>query len=563
MVQLPFLKPLRPETPSERDAYVQVALLAGVEDVFDPDLLWMPHHAFRWGSRGLKGVIDAMGSRVGEREHVPFSVQLELPADKVERDRRIGGRNCEELQTALEQRHARDFRDRLPDGLMPRYAIAAATDLRPGQVRVRLGPAIYVPDADELPAWKVQVCRDGVMWNASGPILLSEHQRLSILAGSVDRGSQVLPVWPFRADCGLVLLNLPGQDRLDLSSEPLGALEVTWNEILQCHVVREAGAPAGEGAESPCLYVKATRLQAVSLPDTPSRSQALQRPVKATRLPPAAVAAGRAEPALQPDTVDTPDSSLLADAPTMVAQMPGEPPSGQADEPGPSSSVLDDAPTLLALRPARHATLSLEGLAVQRPSLFAAAGVRGVEWGLDAAGGVVAPRSAAAGLRFTVDARDDVHVATAAGMRRLLPGEALPLKGGQYILRLESLPPPLDTHYVGWLKLPLGHPARIAHGQSVGVGRQLEALAPLRPLAGPGFLLADPGVGGDRMGLSRRHFELLPDSHGLRVTAFGNARLAHLDERMAYVAEVNADAPATLADGHCLVVGHYVWRYSA
>jgi hypothetical protein len=61
-----------------------------------------------------------------------------------------------------------------------------------------------VPEADELPAWKVQVSRDGVMWDAVCPILLSEHQRLSILAGSMQRGSKVLAEWPFHGDKGLV-----------------------------------------------------------------------------------------------------------------------------------------------------------------------------------------------------------------------------------------------------------------------------------------------------------------------------------------------------------------------
>jgi len=538
---------------------------------------------------------------------VPVSVVLELPAEKLERDRRIGGQLTHELASVLTQRHNRDFKDSLPDGMQPRYAVHAARDVPAGHVRVRLGPAIHVPQQGEVAVWKLQTSLDGVVWDAAAPILLTEQQRLFILSGSVEHGSQVCAHWPFDPKLGLVLLNLPGESRLDVSSEPLGNLAIGWNDATDCHVVRIPDA----GPEGPCLYLRASRLQPVALPDLPSRSQVhvLEPPPRqqtmaraaaedlgrqavfirsahsTVRMDPVLAAVQQESPgsAATPDSVPTPTTADtpvpevsssadptathaaqvsdrsdlgagidLGDAPTLVAGLPARAPIG-----------LDDTPTLWAVRPVLYATLSLEGLAVQRPSLFAEAGVRGVQWGLDAAGGVVAPQSPACALRFSVSEQDELRVATAVGSRVLAVGEAVPLKGGDIVLRLQALPAPLTENYLGWLHLPLGRPARIEHGKSVGVGRQLESLKALQPLAGNGFLTDVPGTSGDRMGLSRRHFELQATADGLVVRPLGANTVAHLDEHMHFVATVTAEQPALLASGQCLLVGHYVWRFNA
>lgn len=605
MVSLPFMKPAAPELEAARDAYVHTTLLSGLDDVFNPDLMWASPTAFRWGNRSLKSVIDSMRCRHGAGELVPVSVVLELPAEKVERDRRIGGQLTHELISALTQRHQSDFGESMPPGMQPRYAVHAAHDVPAGHIRVRLGPAIHVPQAGEAAVWKVQTSLDGVVWDAAPPVLLTQHQRLFILSGSLAQGSQVCPQWPFEPQLGLVLLNLPDESRLDLSAEPLGRLAIGWNDAADCHVVRQPGT----GADGPCLYLRATRLQPLALPKLPSRSDAVA-PAQTTRQPevksPAAMrplampvtptamaklakrlepfldgvlgssAEGAVAPPTQPPEADlrsmpapqldeldpagdttagaaaTPTPCALQDGPTMMAVLPQH-----------TVPALDDAPTMLAVCPVPSASLSLEGLAVQRPSLFAAAGVRGVQWGLDASGGVVAPQSKACLLRFSVSGNDELRVATAAGSRLLAVGDAVPLKGGEIVLRLQALPDPLGGVYLGWLRLPLGQPARIAYGSCVGVGRQLQQLKPLQPLAGTGFLSDVPDTSGDRMGLSRQHFELQATAEGLVVRVLGNNSVAHLNEHMQFVATVTAEQPALLANGHCLVVGHYVWRFNA
>lgn len=552
--------------PLPGDGYVHTTLMSGLSDVFSPDALWSPAKVMSWGQRGLKGLVEAMSFRHGAGEQVPTSVILELPADKVEWDRRIGGQLTSELVAALVQRHSSAFGDRMPKGVAPRYAVLSARDVPAGHVRVRMGPAIHVPQAGEPAVWKLQTSLDGVVWDATPPALLTETQRLFILAGSVAHGSQVCPQWPFAPHLGLVVLNQPGESRLDLSAEPLGGLHIGHNEAAGCYVLHEASGLGGAAGtdDGPCLYLRTTRLVPLALPDLPSRSgmgQSVQPPVP--RVQPVALSE---LPASLPGVMPLP--SLVApqledageeDAPTLVAT-PAQRPAPDAEPQ--TEAEPDDAPTLFAVRVVPSATLTLEGLALQRPSQFSAAGVKGVQWGLDASGGVVAPAAPACVLRFAVDATDTVSVSTAAGQRKLVAGDAVPLKGGSIVLRLQALPEPLGEFYIGWLQLPLGQPVRLAHGLSVGVGRQLESLKPLQPLAGPGFLTDVPATSGDRMGLSRRHFELQASPEGLVVRALGTSTVAHLDAQMRHMATITAEKPALLADGHCMVVGHYVWRFN-
>lgn len=598
----------------ERDIYVFSADIDGLDDMRDPDLLWDQRRILR-ATRGqacLKQTLDAMRYRHAGKLVAPASVELEISAETVERDRRFGGQLVDDMLRVFTRKHAECFGDALPDGLQPRYTVRPSYDVQAGQMRIRTGPAIHVPQADERIVWKVQTCLDGVMWDAAPPVLLTERQRLSIIAGALNNASYLCSHWPFDPQDGLVLLNLPGESRLDISSEPLGHLSVGWNDAVDCYVVRSPD-PALSDA---CLYLRATRLVPVTLPDLPSRHddhsarEAGYRPPAAAPamgaspirvVPPASAApqqpkltaqpgvsasarhqaGARLEPVLMP--VVPPASTVVpvaalpvaTTAPDLPADSPEDSPRDAAapddqgtllaerPRPMPLQFAADDEFTLLASVPVPQASLVLEGLALQRPSQFASAGVRGLQWGVDAAGGVVAPNAAGALVRFTVDAHDHLHVATAGGSRELRQGEAVPLKGSDLVLRVQPLPQPLPALYAGWMPLPLGAPARLAQGRRLAVGRNLECLRPLQPLAGPGFLPDAPRASGDRMGLSRQHFELEASDQGLLVRPLGANTVAHLDAHMQFVATATADHPALLNDGDCLVVGHYVWRFSA
>lgn len=530
--------PSKPTTSG--NAYVCNVLLPEVGDLARPDDVWEEKH---WGQRsGIKAVVEQLGYRQGSRHWVSASVELVLPAQTVQHDRRLGGQLASTLAQALTELHNRDFRHRLPDGLQTaRYTVRDAADLAPGHARIRLGPAIHVRHEGEASAWAIEVSTDGLIWRTTAE--LAEQQRLFILAATETLGTLALPEWPFSHDSSLVILNHPGEAELEFSAEPLDSLRVSYRSDLGCHQVQ----PPDAGPDAPRLYLKATRLKALTIPTEP-----VQHPHAL-----AAATAPRRDPVLgSPDSpvppVPTAPPVPDDDIPTLVHRNPE--PAG------------DNAPTLYgstkAAAPA--SALILEGLALQRPSAFAGAGVRAVQWAVDAQGAVVPSDAPSGQLRFTVSEDDTVRVSTAAGTREVRAGDALPC--GDQVLRLEALPRELMRAYLGWLKLPLGRAVRLPEGNTVCVGRQLQTLKPLRPLAGPGFLAGPsdaPPLSGDRMGLSRQHLELCDSPDGLTVRTLGQATTAHLDANMNFLGMLDANHPALLQAGHCLVIGHYVWRYKA
>lgn len=564
------------------NAYVRTVLINDIGDLALPDDVWEEKH---WGRRaGLKSVVESQGYRQGSQRWVAASVELELPAETVHHDRRLGGELTSRLARELVALHNHSFLARLPEGLgTARYLVRDAGDLAAGQARVRLGPAVHVKAEGERLAWRVELSADGCIWSELPPLHIPEQQRLFILAGGREFGSQVCRAWPFAAHAGLVMLNHPGEAELEFSSEPLDLLYITHRPDLDCHVVQAKDA----GPDAPRLFVRAVRLVPVAAPTcaaspaTPYQATESDLPlVGATDDPnPTARALARGtlpqrrEPTLEPlpptNATSAPASSASAtsgtsaadDAPTLVQ--------GRA-APQACPGIPDDcdAPTLYKANvvPPPCTTLVLEGLALQRPSRFAVSGVLGLKWGVDAQGTVLAADAPSRQLRFTVDAADQVHLATAAGQRAVAVGEALPLPGSDAVLRLLPLPSELSESHLGWLKLPPGRAVRLPHGSTLAVGRQLPANAELQPLAGTGFLsgVGDvPHAGGDRMGLSRRHLDLQASADGLRVLPHGNARVAHLDASMAFVEMADATRPALLAPGDCVVVGHYVWRLVA
>ncbi len=605
---LTFLKSTLPgdvaEVPAVADPqpspYVRTVVLEGLEEIGNPEAIWAQPRAFGFGLKPprLRQVVDEAAFRMGGQALVPDSVVVELAAETVERDRRIGGQLGRELAQGLADLHAADFGNRLPPNKMPRYRIQPATDLPPGRLRVRLGPAIHVPQPTESLAWRVEMSLDGMVWDATPALELPEFQRLFILSGSAAHGSQVCPLWPFSPTLGLAMLNEPGAGKLELSAEPLNTLAIQYNAQGGWYVVRQAGG----GANGPCLYLKVTRLKAEPhpravedtlgdsgtkrgrphsfAPQVPLPPQAPSQPVLTEPLPAAAVAmspkaaapsasglGGRVEPVLDavpagvpgrvvppvpPTALRTPAPASLDDAPTLIA-----PRAVARAAPG----SIDDAPTLLATRPVPTARLVLQGLAVQRPSLFSTEGVTGLHWGLSATGQVVLPNSSQAVLRFEVTGQDVLMVHTRAGSRPLALGDVVPLPGGERVVQLQAVPEALADLYLGWLSLPVPVEARLVHGQPCTVGRQTDALRPLRPLSEKGFLPGLADAGGDRMGLSRQHVELQASPEGLRVNSLSQAPLMHLDDKMLPLGKVEPGRPALVVRGQHLVLGHYVWRY--
>jgi len=566
--------------------YVRTITINGVDDVFDHDALWALPRA--WGSdkSRLKGILSNSESRVGSRIQVLSSIVLELPCKAVERDRRIAsGLQTEDLIRQLAKRHSNDFKDQTPSSeTQPRYSVHAASDLADNQVRVRVGYAIYVPNPDEPVVWKIQTSTDGIIWDGATPSFLSERQRLFILGGHPDYSSQVCSNWPFPSEVGLVILNDIGKDKLDFSAEPFGSLHIDYDEPSGCYSV---SSKVTDTDPSVRLYLRATRLLPVCVPPVISRhEQAQTQAITHTNIRTAEVVLAapiakteKIEPTFESQVSEnyraTTDAAIALTPNT--EQAPGAPESEPDDIATEDLELTFHASTMAKMdiseqdsddktyvfkKPVHQASISLEGLAIQRPSMFQAEGVRGLQWGLDKNGGVVSPQSPASVMVFAVASNDAISIQTRSGKRLVEDGEILPLPNG-VMIDIAALPQPLAEAYLGWMKLPLGNSQPLETGRVLGVGRHLNALAPLRAFSGKGFLGDGKDSGGDRMGLSRRHFELQVGPDGLLVRALGTNTVGHLDKNMAFVATISADKPSVLKDGHRLVVGHYVWRFDA
>lgn len=612
------------DSAERRNLYVQSAMLKGPGGLSLVDEFWEPATLFKFASKsGLKQVVASAAYSNGSKLLVPHHVLVELPDETLAHDRRTGGHMVAEMAHTLGELHQRDFSHNLPEGAHASYRVVAASDLAPGTVRVRLGPAIYVPQPDDQAAWQVQLSVDGADWDALPPIHLHVDQRLFILSGSADHGSQTCPDWPFPAHVGLVLLNLPEEHQLDFSAEPLRSLEITRHPQGDWTVIRQPGS----GPAAPCLYLRATRLSAprqrmLQPLDRAFCREAVNAPA-AMHVEPslggskqlAGMDKQRVEPTLeqtlaptQPEVakppVDTggPEASLTIPLPSQVPQVQvsaeffeNEPGLRTALSPVPAHSPLmsadasltadnaptlmaslrptqgraretaplrpDDAPTLMAVTPMLTARLALVGLALQRPSMFVADGAQGLRWGLEATGHVVPAEAVTAQHRLELTVNDELRLLVRSGPRGLKIGEALPLLGGQAMTRLHTLPEAMSERYIGWLSLPPVVEARIQQGRPLTVGRLSEAFRSLRPLAAPGFLQALPTETGDRMGLSREHAELTLTADGLNVRGLGQANLVHLGHDMRLLGLVTATQSATLTPGQHLLFSHYVWRF--
>lgn len=493
----------------------------------------------------LRSVVEGAAFSNGSEKTVPSSVLLELPETVFAQDLRTGGGFVAAMTSQLAELHQRDLADRMPKGTQARYQVTAAPGLSTHQMRVRLGPAIYVPEPNETCAWRVELSLDGTDWESLAPVKIFEGQRLFILSGSVNHGSQVCANWPFDAHVGLVMLNQLGQDKLDLSAEPLPSLEVVDYPKMGWMVVRKPGADT----DSACLYVKTTRLQTTQRPAVDKQVTSAPLPVPQSPSRKLDHARTHVEPVLGavPSVPAKPEPAPVGDDAPTIYQDRKSPPN------------IDDSPTFVARTPRRTARMTLRGLAVQRLSRYASEGVQGLQWALDARGQLVRADEPQALHRFELTPNDELRLLTRNGHRVLTLGESLPLQAGRATSVWQALPSALAAGYLGWLSLPDCTSAPLLQGQDLAVGRMHPALTTLRPLAQAGKVLAQPKEGADRLGLSRHHANLCLSQEGLLVKTVKDASVAHLDADMNFLGWIGHETGTVLETGQHLLLAHYLW----
>jgi hypothetical protein len=513
--------------------YVQHEVLGKVSDVFNAEAIWQaPGLALFARKPLLRDLLER-----SPREHRGraatrcFShVTLMLPQDEVDDDRHLTrGARVRDLAQSLTALHQKDFGDLLGDDAV-RYDVVGTEALRPGQVEVKFGHAVYLPAPDEKILYSVSASSDSAIWKPVCPIY--PEQRLALIGNDADSASHAVPGWPF-GDTGAMLLINDGPDApLEVQVRPKDAFDCSFDPLNGYYTLKAKRASA-DGSGAPArLLVKVTRLMAAA-PTAKAAPEAAPLP------------AGTPKPASVWKT-------RVQDEQTCV------PLSAR-----PSASESD-----ATYAPVAQQRVSLVGLALPRLSRYRDTGALALEVGLDRALGVAASGKDAV-IRFAVDAADELHAITAAGRQRITaPASFTPVDAGA--VKLLAVAPEMADRYCATLCLAQPVSAPVTSGARFVFGRSAPMLAALRVLDSPRFVRRADGVdaaSADRIGLSRTAFSFEAAGGGYRIGRLSATQaLYHLDQQMRFVAaigEASADQPYLLPAGHHLVAGHYVLRFDA
>jgi hypothetical protein len=512
--------------------YVVCATLRKIPDVFNVELLW---ERVRGGQEGLF-LMEALkrhprAPRGRQRKETRYShVIVRIPERDYVRDERLeDGLGRRTLLRELRRLHEQELARYLAEHATIRYRVEADPTLRPGEVQFLFGRAVYLPDEGEIPVFRIQAAAESASeWRDVG--LIYPGQRLTLLNGDRRTSSFAVAAWPFPGDESMLLMLRPGTPALvDVVAEPPGCLTLVGDGAGGFTTRDRRGRGlrlrvTATGEDTPAFAELAT---APAAPEPYSAPSAVPAPVARADEPvltpePAMTAAdqtcplidpwGRREPKLGLPTEFAEPAEPLVSTPLKsrpVSDVESPPPAPIPPEP-PTSSALDQH-TWIPQRPAVQ--VQVLGIALQRLSAYAAAGISDWRIGFDRAGGLI-PNShpdAAAWLR--VDNADRLFgevVGLSAPLE--LPGTWQPFPELQ--LELYAAPRPMAAHYLGWVRLPAPLTVPVPRERAVSFGRGSEADIAPRLLTDPRSLRWDGnpaktvGVNAEYLGLSRRHLRL-------------------------------------------------------
>jgi hypothetical protein len=156
------------------------------------------------------------------------------------------------------------------------------------------------------------------------------------------------------------------------------------------------------------------------------------------------------------------------------------------------------------------AGLQVMGVALQRLSTYAMAGISDWRLSFNRSGGLVLDAHPEAVAWLRIDSADRVFGEVAGLSSPLeLPGVWQPFP--ELELELYAVPRPMAGHYLGWMRLPTPLELPVPRGRAVSFGRGAEAdiaprlLADPRSLRWEGNLAKSAGISAEYLGLSRRH----------------------------------------------------------
>jgi len=599
--------------------YVQHEVLGKVGDVFDAHAIWQAPGMALFARRPLlRDLLErAPREQRGRAATRCFAhVTLVLPQDEVDDDRHLTrGARVRDLAQGLAALHQKDFGDLL-QGDDVRYHVVGADRLAPGEVEVKFGHAVYLPAPGEAVQYTVSVSRDSAVWKTVCPIY--PDQRLTLIGHDEHEATYAAPGWPFGADGAVLLINDGPGTPLEVQVRPKDAFECSWDAAGGYWTIRSRRGAVDASGAALRLLLRATPAQGAA---QPARALAAARDAGGdageTRDARATVVAPlRAHAASNgaARTAAMPPRGLPAAAPAGVAvsagagAVPGQGGAAPAPIPAAIHAVPVTRPAPAAAAPARPAVwkprsvpdpertavplpraaapqpagteadatyapvarqrVVLAALALPRLSRYRETGTRALELGFNRA---LAPTAhlADAVIGFAVDDGDALQVITPAGRERVAaPAAFSPVDGVR--LELAACAPALADRYCALLVLPQAPGVPVAGGARFAFGRGTPMLAALRVLDSPRFLRSAAGVAAssaDRLGLSRDAFTFEAAPDGWRIArASGTQALYHLDERLGFVAAIDAatpESPYRLPAGHHVVAGHYVLRFDA
>jgi hypothetical protein len=156
------------------------------------------------------------------------------------------------------------------------------------------------------------------------------------------------------------------------------------------------------------------------------------------------------------------------------------------------------------------AGLQVMGVALQRLSTYAMAGISDWRLSFNRIGGLVLDAHPEAVAWLRIDSADRVFGEVAGLSSPLeLPGVWQPFP--ELELELYAVPRPMAGHYLGWMRLPTPLELPVPRGRAVSFGRGAEAdiaprlLADPRSLRWEGNPAKSVGISAESLGLSRRH----------------------------------------------------------
>lgn len=584
--------------------YIQHHVLKQLDDVFDAQAIWQaPGLALFNRKTQLRDLLER-----NPREHKGRSptrcfhhVALMLPQEEVDDDYHLTrGSKAHDLALALRDLHQKDFGDLL-GGEEVRYQIIGDEALEAGQIGIKFGHAVYLGGQDERLQYQVSSSTDSVVW--SPVCALFANQRLALIAGDVCQASFRAPGWPFDGEGGILLVNDGANTPITVQVRPKEAFDCRFDAQHGYYVITARDGDADDARRPGRLLLKVARVGATAKAGPPAQHLA-----RAPAKPAQSEAIARENPRTAPQEPlfhsEAPaPGQASAQAAKLGQQLQGvwKPrpanQSGQSgataarDRPDRDQTALPQ-PTHLA-RPLNLADLageqtyapvaqhrvSLVALMLPRLSGYRETGVEALQIGftrdLQIAGAV--PGSPNGGqvdaaklaISFEANAFDQLYARTAAGRQRIdLPASFAPVDTEE--IALLAIAPEMADRYCAALCLPHPFGVAVAPGVRQVFGRGMPALAQLRVLDSPRFLLRKANAeisSADRIGLSRNAFSFAAMADGFQIRREAESQtLYHLDDKLEFVGKIDAldaDGEYLLPHGHHLVAGHYVLRFDS